>query len=75
MNHHSRTFKVDKLYHQFLKPKGISESMLVPLVGFLVEAEFISMSDVDRYIELHKLTSGEHKNELFKLIGSLNGLE
>lgn len=73
----NRTFKLDRLYHRFLKPKRISIDRLPLLATKLYEQGFIEIfrdprdPDLERYLETDKLISGEHKNELFKLIGSL----
>lgn len=74
---HQRTFKLDRLYHQFLKPKGIDASKLSELVDQLYQAGFIQLMPNDanspepRYSETEKLTGREHRDELFKLIQGL----
>ena len=72
-----RTFRLDKLYNQFLKPKGIAATQLPFLVSKLYEAGFIQVFsdtrdvDLERYSETEKLTSRKHRDELFKIIGGL----
>jgi hypothetical protein len=70
-----RTFKTDKLYHQFLAPQRISIDQLPFLVTKLYEAGFIELYHQDdgseRYSELNKLLNNNFKTELFKIIGEL----
>lgn len=69
-----------QLYHQFLKPQQISEDYLPLLVAKLYEASFIELyqdevsPDVEKYSETEKLTSRQHRDELFKIVNSLKGL-
>jgi hypothetical protein len=81
MSQLNRTFKLDRLYHQFLKPKGIELLQLPFLVSKLYEAGFIEVwrdgydhktdSYIERYSETEKLTSRQHRDELFKIIQGL----
>ena len=77
MNPLNRTFRLDRLYHQFLKPKGIPLDKLPFLVSKLYEAGFIEVfhenndPDSERYFETEKLTSREHRDDLFKIIQEL----
>ena len=70
-----RTFRTDRLYHQFLKPKSISLEKLPLLVTKLYEAQFIELyhnfGDDERYSETEKLTGRENRDELFKIIQGL----
>ncbi|HZX13686.1 MAG TPA: hypothetical protein VFF49_04725 [Thermodesulfobacteriota bacterium] len=70
-----RTFRTDRLYHQFLKPKSISLEKLPLLVTKLSEAQFIELhhnfGDGERYSETEKLTGRKHRDELFKILQSL----
>jgi hypothetical protein len=74
---HTRTFRLDKLYNQFLKTKGIPLDKLPFLVSKLYEHGFITLThdrndpDLERYSENEKLTSRLHRDELFKIIGGL----
>lgn len=69
---HNRTFRIDRLYFQFLKPKGLSIELLHELQTLMIEHGFITMEDgLERYIETEKLTSRQHRDELFKLIRGL----
>ena len=74
---HDRTFKMDRLYFQFLKPKGIHRDNLFELFDSLYQSGFIQIAPDDagtnetRYIETEKLTSRQHRDELFKLIEGL----
>ena len=76
-----RTFRLDRLYHQFLKPHDLSLDHLPILVSKLFEHEFIDLfqvdvgSDEERYSETDKLSSKKHKKELFNLIRSLKGVK
>lgn len=74
---HDRTFRLDRLYHQFLKPKGLSLDLLPRLVSTLYEARFIDLYtsedlETERYTELPKLLNRQHKDELFKIIQKLS---
>ena len=66
---------INQLYHQFLKPKDISENKLPQLVEKLREARFINMlisgSLNQKYIESDKLINGLNKDELFKIVEGL----
>ena len=71
-----RTFRIDRLYNQFLKPKNIPLDRLPFLVSKLYEARFIELygqpdSEAERYSENEKLTSRQHRDELFKIIQGL----
>lgn len=72
---HDRTFRLDRLYHQLLKPKGIELEKLPLLVTKLYESGFIelyhSFGDDERYSETEKLTNRQNRDELFKLIEGL----
>lgn len=69
---HDRTFRLDRLYFQFLKPKGLSIELLHEFQLLMIEHGFINMEDGrERYTETQKLTSREHRDELFKLIQGL----
>lgn len=72
-----RTFRLDRLYHQFLKPKLIPLEKLTELVEGLYQAGFIDLmpngpdSPDQRYSETEKLTGREHRDELFKIVSKL----
>lgn len=69
---HARTFRLDRLYFQFLKPKGLSIELLHELQTLMIEHGFINMEDgLERYSETEKLTSRQHRDELFKIIQGL----
>ena len=69
---HDRTFRLDRLYFQFLKPKGIGLDQLEDLMILMIEHGFINMDgSLERYSETGKLTSRQHKDELFKIIEEL----
>lgn len=76
---HDRTFRIDRLYHKFLKPKNIPIEKLHDLIQLLDSSGFIELvlqhdeidTASDRYIETEKLTSRQHRDELFKLIQGL----
>lgn len=71
---YDRTFKIDRLYFQFLKPKGIPRDKLFELFDSLYQSGFIQIVPDDvgtnetRYIETEKLTSRNNRDELFKII-------
>lgn len=73
---HPRTFRTDKLYHQFLKPAGVPLECLTDFVtelhceGFIVPIPPEGEDASWRYYETKKLTSGDYKDDLFKLIGT-----
>jgi len=67
MQTQNRTFRLDKLYHQFLKPKGVNLLYLDVLATQLHLQGFIQITG-DRYTETEKLTSRQHRDELFKII-------
>lgn len=69
MTPYKRTYRIDKLYHQFLKPKGIPQDRLPDLIDRLTREGFIEVIQ-GRYIELDKMTSGKHKKELFNITRS-----
>ena len=70
-----RTFRLDRLYHQFLKPKSIKLEKLPLFVTKLYESGFIDLyhnfGDDERYSETEKLTSRNNRDELFKIIEGL----
>ena len=72
-----RTFRMDRLYHQFLKPNRIGMDQLPFLATKLYEAGFIeihaadSAIEVERYSENPKLYTGHHKKQLFTIIEDL----
>lgn len=72
---HDRTFRLDRLYHQFLKPKNIELEKLPLFVTKLYESGFIELyhnyGDDERYSETKKLTSRQHRDVLFKIIEGL----
>ena len=74
---HDRTFRIDRLYFQFLKPKGIHRDKLFELFDSLYQSGFIQIVPDDawtnesRYTETEKLTGRLHRDELFKLIEEL----
>lgn len=72
---HDRTFRLDRLYFQFLKPKSIELEKLPLFVTKLYESGFIELyhdfGDDERYSETKKLTSRNNRDELFKIIEGL----
>ena len=74
---HDRTFKMDRLYFQFLKPKGIHRDKLFELFDSLYQSGFIQIVPDDartnetRYTETEKLTSRNNRDKLFKIIEGL----
>lgn len=76
-----RTFTLAKLYFQFLMPKRIPIEQLPFLVSKLYEAGFIEVFapseplGAERYTENDKLTSRNHRDELFKIVESLKGAQ
>lgn len=74
---HARTFRIDRLYHKFLKPQGMSSDLVGILATRLQDHDFIAIhwDDErllgDRYEETEKLTNRKNKDELFKLINEI----
>lgn len=72
-----RTFRMDRLYFQFLKPNLIGMDQLPFLATKMFEAGFIEIflddsdPELERYAENPKLYTGHHKKELFKIIEGL----
>lgn len=67
-----RTYKLAKLYHQFLSPHNIyGDKPREELIQALLESNFINIAQNNRYSESNKLIRGEHKNELFKIINKI----
>jgi hypothetical protein len=66
---YERTFRIDRLYHQFLQKRNVSIEFLNELILKLEEHNFIKLLDGrQRYIELDKLTNRQNRDELFKLV-------
>lgn len=69
-----RTFSLDRIYHQLMKPKQIPVNRLPFVVARLYEQGFIELvhdqsnPDLERYSETEKLTGHQNKKELFKLL-------
>lgn len=69
-----RTFSLERVYHQLMKSRQVPREKLADVVSLLVERGFIELvlpehEDGElRYSENEKLTSGENKKELFKLL-------
>lgn len=71
---YDRTFRIDRLYHRFLRRQRISYEALGALSVLLEVRGFIKVTaDKERYSETEKLLSGEHKKELFKILQKLKG--
>jgi hypothetical protein len=74
-----KKFNTNRLYHQFLKPVGIDIDRLNLFTSLMYESGFIDLYHsetelyIERYVELEKLTSRGHRDELFKLIQKLKG--
>lgn len=68
---YKHTYRIDRLYHQFLKPKSIGANKLEELIYELTFAGFVQIVDDDRYFETDKLINKENKDELFKIIQRL----
>lgn len=67
-----QTHRLDNLYYKFLKPKNISIEKLEDFAKSLHEKSFIVFvyGLSTRYSETEKLTSREHRDELFKIVQS-----
>ena len=69
-----QTYRLDRLYHMFLKPKDVPIEQLGEFVARMYEAGFIEVfqsreiPDGERYAETEKLTSRQHRDELFSII-------
>ena len=75
MTDFNRTFRIDKLYHQFLKPKDIKYIHVDAFAIALYNAGFIRWEGDNRYSETRKLIKQEHKKELFKLIQEFKNVD
>lgn len=69
----NRTYKLERLFHQLLKPRGIPSSELPFVIIELENSGFIETlidanKEVTRYIETPKLVSGLARKELFKIL-------
>lgn len=67
------THRLDRLYFKFLKPRGMSRDLLESMAVRLFEAGFIDLlqdesGNIERYSENEKLTSRQHRDELFKIV-------
>lgn len=67
---------LNQLYHQFLKSKNIHQQETHYFAVLLATAGFITPylndeHEIVEYTETEKLTSRQHRNELFKLIQEL----
>lgn len=73
---HARTYSLDTLYYKF-KSKGVTRDNFDFFVTKMYEARFIDVfqdpliPNVERYVELDKLTNRQNRDELFKLIQEL----
>ena len=78
---HDRTFRIDRLYFQFLKPKGIHRDKLFELFDSLYQSGFIQIVPDDagtneaRYIETEKLKNRQNRDELFKIVEGLKNAQ
>lgn len=74
----SRSYRLDTLHHKFLKPKSIPIDRLEEFAVALWEAKFIDFvpnkdqrnPNIERYADTDKMTSREHRDELFKIVES-----
>jgi hypothetical protein len=67
---YSRTFRVDRLYHQFIKPRSLSIDVNT-LASDLHIRGFIKLLTYDRYLETAKLTERKHNKELYAYLATL----
>lgn len=68
-----KTYKLDRIYHQLMKPRGVPVEQLNFVVSRLYEQGFIELYsepdlETERYSETDKLTGHTNKKELFKLL-------
>lgn len=66
-----RTFAIERVFHQLMEPRGVPREQLVNTVAALSREDFIELhldGPLIRYSETDKLTNGENKKELFKLL-------
>jgi hypothetical protein len=69
VNDFRQTYRLDRLYHKLLRPKGIDVMRLDATARALMEQGFIEFCDYgQRYMETEKLLNRKNKKELFKLI-------
>lgn len=71
MNRFPRTFRLDRLYYQFLRPNGMPLTLLQDFASRLEVHGFIRLNDDgERYSETDRLSGGHHQ-ELFRLITTM----
>lgn len=68
MSNFKRTFRKDRLYFRYLKPKRVGLQYLDDFAMLLEAKGFIDLLPGDRYQETDKLTDRKDNQELFKLI-------
>ncbi len=75
----SRSYRLDTLYHKFLKPKNIPIDRLEEFAVSLWESRFIDFipnkdvnnPNIERYEETEKMLLRQNQDELFKIVRSL----
>jgi len=72
-NEFDRTFRLDRLYHRFLKTRDMPIECLDEFATTLQLGGFIELLPDDRYQETPKLTGRANKKEFFKLIWRFKG--
>lgn len=72
---HARTFRLDRLYHQFLKPKGIKYFYTDAFATALYNNGFITWAGEGRYSETRKLSDQKHRGQLFKLVQEFKNVD
>lgn len=71
---YKKKYRIDKLYHRFLRPKGIGLDKLTALYFALSEAHFIELHESEsglKFTETNKLLDRKNAKELFKIIQKL----
>lgn len=68
MSDFDRTYRLDRLYFKFMKPKDIPLIYLDKFAMALHEDGFINIRPNHRYSDTDKMVSGNHRKALFKLI-------
>lgn len=68
MSNFKRTFRIDRLFYKYLKPKRVGKQYLNDFAMLLEAHGFIDLLPGDRYQETEKLTGRDNNQELFKLV-------
>jgi len=68
MSNFKRTFRIDRLYHRYLRPRQVGLKYLNDFAMLLEAKGFILLLENDRYSETSKLNNQTNNKELFALV-------